>query len=394
MNAAANKQRGQSQGGADRADLRVFRQPDAANAAIRRGQWPGHHAASRSTTRPGQLSPLGETRGIDDTGWLVLDPRRRVLYTTCEQSGHRPERRRGLRGVDPPRADLTLLNIQPTLGGESCHASLSIDGRFLLRRQLQWRNAGRLAGGLRSRLSRSPPTASLGSGRQQRPASMDSGPNPSRQTTAHAHCVVPSPDGRLVYVADLGIDRIVVYALGADGSLTPQPGSDFAVPPGLGPRHLVFNPDGRSLFMVSELIATVMSFSVDPQTGALTERHAFPIPTLGDTIVQPAGIVLSAERPRHLFVALRVCNEILGLAVDPQTGRLTPDRTLAERRRDAARSHPVAIRPASACCQPGYRHAHRVRGRPAAARCRAPIAATAGRHADGDQDRGVLTLTP
>ncbi|HTN61044.1 MAG TPA: beta-propeller fold lactonase family protein, partial [Devosia sp.] len=40
-----------------------------------------------------------------------------------------------------------------------------------------------------------------------------------------------------------------------------------------------------------------------------------------DSIVQPAGIVLSPDG-RHLLVSLRVSNEILGLAIDPATGTL------------------------------------------------------------------------
>jgi 6-phosphogluconolactonase len=266
----------------------------------------------------GHLSPLGETRSIDDTGWLVLDPRRKVLYATCERSGANQSAVAAY-GVDPGSGGLTLLSTQPTLGGEACHASLSIDGRFLLVANY---NGATPEGWPEDSIAVLPIDAdgSLGpvvSSIRHR----GHGPNASRQTTAHAHCVVPSPDGRRVYVADLGIDRIVCYALGADGSLMHEAGNDFAVPPGLGPRHLVFHPDGRSLFMVSELIPTVISFSVDPQTGALTERHSFPIPRLGDTIVQPAGSVLAANG-RDIFVALRVCNEILGLAVG-RDGHLT-----------------------------------------------------------------------
>lgn len=270
----------------------------------------------------GRLLPLSETRGIDDTGWLVFDPRRKVLYTTCEQSGTNQSAVAAYR-VDPASGGLTPLGTQPTLGGEACHASLSIDGRFLFVANY---NGATPAGWPEASVAVLPIAAdgSLGqvvSSVRHR----GQGPNAARQTTAHAHCIVPSPEGRRVYVADLGIDRIVCYALSADGSLIHQATDDFAVPPGLGPRHLVFNPDGRSLFMVSELIATVSSFSVDPQTGALTERHSFPIPRLGDTVVQPAGIVL-APNGRDIFVGLRVCNEILGLTVGAdgsltQTGR-------------------------------------------------------------------------
>src|SRR6185437_14398616 len=135
------------------------------------------------------------------------------------------------------------------------------------------------------------------------------------------HCVLPSPDGRWLHVADLGMDRIVVYALGADGSLTARPDADFALPPGTGPRHLSCSADGRRLFMVAELLASLWSFEVDGRSGTLRLIDQFGIPQTGSAIVQPAGILLTADG-RHLLAGLRECNEIIGVTVDETTGRL------------------------------------------------------------------------
>ena len=268
----------------------------------------------------GGLSSIGETGGIDDTAWLVLDPRRRVLYATFERTGA-DQSAVAAYAVSPADGGLTLLNSQPTLGGEACHASLTLDGRFLLVANY---NGATPPGWPENAVSVFPlqPDGVLD------PAVCTvrhhgAGPNAQRQTTAHAHCVVPSPGGRMVYVADLGIDRLVAYELSAGGQLVPRPASDFSLPPGLGPRHLVFSADGRRLFLVSELIPTVMSFAVDPGDGSLSLIHSVSIPPSGDTIVQPAGIVLTGD-DRFLIVSLRVCNEILGFAVDAETGRLTP----------------------------------------------------------------------
>ncbi len=266
----------------------------------------------------GALKVLGVAGGIDDTAWLVTDAARGRLYTTCEVTGTQ-ESAVAAYAIDARTGALTLLNRQPTFGNEACHASISNDGRFLLVANY---NGATPAGWPDHALTVLPIEAdgSLGkavaSVRHQ-----GSGPNKDRQTTPHAHCVVSTPAGDIVYVADLGIDKLVAYALGKDGGLRHEPARDFAVPPGLGPRHLVFHPDGRSLFMVSELIATVVSIAVDPQTGALSERDSFAIPSPDGGIVQPAGILMTPDS-RHLFIGLRVCNEILGLAIDAATGKL------------------------------------------------------------------------
>lgn len=264
----------------------------------------------------GRLSLVDVAGGVDDTAWLVTDPKRRTLYSTCEITGTNQS---AIAAYAVEDGGLRLINRQPTLGNEACHASLSPDGRFLLVANY---NGANPAGYPDGALSVFPIGADGALGAAV--ASVvhtGSGPNRDRQTTAHAHCAVASPAGDVVYVADLGIDKLVAYDFGKDGSLTRAPNKDFSFPPGLGPRHLVFSPDGRSLFVVSELIATVLSLAVDPATGALTERDAFPIPSLDGGIVQSAGILLAPDS-RHLFVSLRVCDEILVLRIGGD-GRLT-----------------------------------------------------------------------
>lgn len=264
----------------------------------------------------GELKLAGMTGGVDDTAWLVTDTQRGVLYSTCEITGTDQSAIAAYK-VGPD--GLSLINRQPTLGNETCHASLTKDGRFLLVANYNGANPEGYPDGALSVF----PIGSDGSlgAAVASVRHTGSGPNKDRQTTAHAHCVVPTPKGDVVYVADLGIDKLVAYAFGADGSLTRQPARDFALPPGIGPRHLVFHPDGSALFLVSELIPTVLSLAVDPATGALSQRDAFAIPSLDGGIVQPAGIVLSSDS-RHLFVGLRVCDEILGLRIEPD-GKLT-----------------------------------------------------------------------
>jgi len=266
----------------------------------------------------GQLEPVAEFPGIDDANWLVVDAPRRRLYAVCEVAGTDQSWVESFAiGAD---GTLTQLNRQPTGGQTGCHASLSPDGRFLLVANY---NAEGALGSPDGAVALFP----VGNQGWLESASASvrhdgRGPNASRQTRSHGHCVVISPDGRFAYVADLGIDKIVVYAIGAQGSLVRQSAVDFPVPPGLGPRHLVFQAEGRRLFMVSELIATVLSLDVDPRTGALSLVDSFAIETTSDAVVQPSGIVLTADG-KNLFVELRQCDEIIGLAVDPITGKLS-----------------------------------------------------------------------
>lgn len=78
-----------------------------------------------------------------------------------------------------------------------------------------------------------------------------SGPHPTRQEAAHTHFVGVSPDGKYIFVTDLGMDKIFVYDLDLNAV------SDVSMPAGHGPRHLAMHPDGEHVFCVNELRSTV-----------------------------------------------------------------------------------------------------------------------------------------
>lgn len=66
-----------------------------------------------------------------------------------------------------------------------------------------------------------------------------SGPNHERQQRVHTHSAITFPDGRFVFVNDLGLDRIMIYRLDAATSeMTPCVPKFFTARSGSRPRHL------------------------------------------------------------------------------------------------------------------------------------------------------------
>lgn len=88
-----------------------------------------------------------------------------------------------------------------------------------------------------------------------------------RQTSAHTHFVCASPDGKYVFVTDLGMDQIFVY--NKDLSVH----SVVDMPAGHGPRHLACHPDRRTVFCMNELASTVSVL-----------EYSDGVLTLGDTV--------------------------------------------------------------------------------------------------------------
>lgn len=80
--------------------------------------------------------------------------------------------------------------------------------------------------------------------------------NKERQEGPHAHQTVVHPNGKGIYVCDLGIDIIKAYRF-KDGLIQPDNENDCVASLGGGPRHMVFNQQGTHAYVVYELTADV-----------------------------------------------------------------------------------------------------------------------------------------
>lgn len=91
---------------------------------------------------------------------------------------------------------------------------------------------------------------------------------------AHAHMIEADPSGRFVLHADLGLDRIFVWTLNAEnGVLTAHEPSSVSLPPGDGPRHFAFHPNGRWFYSLQEEGSNVAVFDWDSAAGQLKARQ-------------------------------------------------------------------------------------------------------------------------
>jgi 6-phosphogluconolactonase (cycloisomerase 2 family) len=140
----------------------------------------------------------------------------------------------------------------------------------------------------------------------------------------HAHMIAAGPGNRFVLAVDLGQDRIYVYSFDRNiGKLTLLEAAPFAsFPSGDGPRHFVFHPNARWMYVVGEESSTVEFFHYDTASGRLTLQQ-----TISSLPKQFAGtnftseLVISSDG-RFLYVANRLHDTITICAID-SSGRLT-----------------------------------------------------------------------
>ena len=132
-----------------------------------------------------------------------------------------------------------------------------------------------------------------------------SGPTP-RQKNAAAHGLAVDPTGRFVLCADFGADKIYVYRYdGASGKLTPSDPAFITTPPGSGPRHITFTPEGKYVVVNTELNGQVRVYRWNEAAGTLQQGQVVdPFPADYKEQKSAAEIAFSKDG-RFFYLSLR-----------------------------------------------------------------------------------------
>jgi 6-phosphogluconolactonase (cycloisomerase 2 family) len=88
----------------------------------------------------------------------------------------------------------------------------------------------------------------------------------------HGHMIQSDPAGKFVFGADLGQDRIYSWLINrANGQLVANTPPFISVPPGDGPRHFAFHPNGLFFYSLQEEASTLLVYGYDAANGRLTQ---------------------------------------------------------------------------------------------------------------------------
>jgi 6-phosphogluconolactonase len=139
-----------------------------------------------------------------------------------------------------------------------------------------------------------------------------SGPHPTRQQKPYAHGALRTPDGRFVYVCDLGTDQVWTFQFdAASGHLTPTAPPSGKVPAGGGPRHPALGIKGDVLYVNNEMGLTVSAFARNPDSGILRLLQTIPVLPEGTAIKNSttSGIIIHPSG-RWLYVSTRGHNSL------------------------------------------------------------------------------------
>ncbi|MGF6139158.1 6-phosphogluconolactonase [Pseudomonas laurylsulfatiphila] len=259
----------------------------------------------------------------ENPSWLTLSKDRRYLFVVNENGPGQtdPVGRVSSYAIDPKTHALNLISQVQSLGNEPTHSGLSADGShlFVSNYSVVEDPGGTLAVVPVAADGKLKPVVQMSS----HPASRV---NPERQASAHVHSTIPSPDGKYVFSNDLGADRVFAYRFDPKANpqlpLTPANPAFVQLPPGSGPRHLLFSRDGKHAWLTMEMSAQVAVF--DYHDGTLEQTQMVDLAP-GQPVSDKAAAALHASGDgKFLYVSNRgTANQLLVFAIDPPTGRLT-----------------------------------------------------------------------
>ncbi len=266
----------------------------------------------------GALSTPEVAAETTDPSFLALHPTKRVVYAVNETDtfgGQTGDKATG--GVTAftigEAGELKKLNDQPSLGKHPCYIAIDRSGALALVANYSGGNVAALPLDADGRLQ---------PGRAQQHTG--SSVNKDRQKGPHAHSIDPDPSNRYALSADLGIDKVLVYKLDSKTqTIAPNDPPSASIAPGSGPRHIAFDPKGRTAYVINELTSTVTVLAWDAEKGTLRDVQTISALPDGYDRRSYSGEIEVHPSGRLVFVSNRGHNSLAIFKVDQESGRLT-----------------------------------------------------------------------
>ena len=262
----------------------------------------------------GALTSLGLAAEIERPTWQVASQTQPILYSVSETGNDgKSEATVSAFSIDIASGKLTLLNKVASGGGGATHLSLDPRSHTLFVANYGTGTVSALP------ISADGALGSVVSKQQQ----AGSGPN-KRQKSAHAHSVAIDPSGHYLLSADLGADKVFVYRFDpTTRQLTPAVTPFVIAQPGSGPRHIAFAPNGRFVYIDSELSGEVTAYRWDQTIGALSAIQTLSAFTPDYTGEKSAAEISVSRDARFLYLSTRNSDQLITYAIDAATGRLS-----------------------------------------------------------------------
>jgi 6-phosphogluconolactonase len=276
----------------------------------------------------GKLTQVKVAAMVPSPSWIAIHSNGRYLYAVNEISNFNGTTSGSVSAfsINRTTGDLTLLNVVSSQGAGPAHLSVDPLGQYVF--------VANYGGGSIAVLPIQM-NGSLGNATDVH-VDVDS-VGPTHATNAppgsfaisghdkpHAHMIQADPAGKFVLHTDLGQDRIYSWLLNrTTGTLSPNATKAFtSVPPGDGPRHFAFHPNGRWFYSLQEEASTLLFYSYDTASGVLIQQQmisTLPAAFVGTNFTSEVRV---SQDGKFVYAANRLHDTIAVLSVD-RSGKLS-----------------------------------------------------------------------
>ena len=266
-----------------------------------------------------ELTPLGVAAETSNPSFLAIDPSQRFLYAVNEVQKYKDANSGvvsafAIDGKKGQTGKLRLLNEVASRGADPCYIAFDKTGKYVL-------VANYTGGSVAVFPVQSDGRIGEASAFVQHTGS---GVNRERQEGPHAHWIETTLDNRFAIAVDLGLDELLIYRFDAKtGTLTPNNPPYAKLDPGAGPRHLAFHPSGKYAYVVNELQSTITTFSYDARHGILHKLKTVSTLPKDFSGSNDAAEIEVHPSGKFLFASNRGQDTIVLFSIDPKTGALT-----------------------------------------------------------------------
>lgn len=187
---------------------------------------------------------LGVIKNIANPSYVALSKNNDAIYSVSEVGANSAA---AAFKFNPKTNEGTLINKEATKGADPCF--ILTDGKHVF--TANYSGGSISVYGIKADGSLTPV--------KQLVQHTGKGPD-KRQTSAHVHQTLFSPDGKYVISTDLGEDKIYVYNYQANAEKPLTLRHSISTNPGSGPRHITFSPNGKFAYLAHEFNGKISVF--------------------------------------------------------------------------------------------------------------------------------------
>ena len=257
----------------------------------------------------GDFTAESIAKNVKNPSFLAVSPNEKFVYSAGEIDKNGAVY---AFSFDKKLGNLTQLSTQSSNGNYPCHVAIDKTGKWVI--------AGNYGAGSLTVL---PVEANGGLGKPTQTIQHEGkGKNAERQESPHVHSINIAPNNIDVFVADLGIDKLVTYSLDAKTGILSKGNPAFTkLEDGTGPRHFTMHPNGKFAYVIQELSSQITAF--DYKKGSLTAIESIStLPADYKGANSCADIHISPDG-KFLYGSNRIHDSIVIYSIDQKTGKLT-----------------------------------------------------------------------